>query len=110
MNRAAWGSATTTSRPTKRAPLGQMPRQRGSREGIAGLLLARAQIGLPLDESRRMGQRYYDITADEVRAAFAKWIRPQDFVQVVRGPAQQPFRGRPAAAGPPLYFWLCDVF
>ena len=35
-----------------------------------------------------MGQRYYDLTADEVRAAFAKWIRPQDFVQVLRGPQQ----------------------
>ena len=58
----------------------------GSEDAIAGLLLARAQIGLPLDESRRMGQRYYDLTADEVRAAFAKWVRPQDFVQVVRGP------------------------
>ena len=66
--------------------LRQMALQQSSEEAIAGLLLARAQIGLPLDESRRMGQRYYDITADEVRAAFAKWIRPQDFVQVVRGP------------------------
>ncbi len=68
--------------------LRQMALQQSSEEAIAGLLLARAQIGLPLDESRRMGQRYYDITADEVRAAFAKWIRPQDFVRVVRGPSQ----------------------
>ena len=66
--------------------LRQMALQQSSEDAIAGLLLARAQIGLPLDESRRMGQRYYDLTADEVRAAFAKWIRPQDFVQVVRGP------------------------
>ncbi len=29
------------------------------------------------------------MTADEVRAAFGKWIRPDDFVQVVRGPAPQ---------------------
>ena len=66
--------------------LRQMALQQSSEDAIAGILLARAQIGLPLDESRRMGQRYYDLTADEVRAAFAKWIRPQDFVQVVRGP------------------------
>ena len=66
--------------------LRQMALQQSSEDAIAGLLLARAQIGLPLDESRRMGQRYFDLTADEVRAAFAKWIRPQDFVQVVRGP------------------------
>jgi zinc protease len=66
--------------------LRQMALQQSSEDAIAGLLLARAQIGLPLDESRHMGQRYYDMTADEVRAAFAKWIRPQDFVQVMRGP------------------------
>jgi zinc protease len=66
--------------------LRQMALQQSSEDAIAGVLLARAQIGLPLDEARRMGQRYYDLTADEVRAAFAKWIRPQDFVQVVRGP------------------------
>jgi zinc protease len=66
--------------------LRQMALQQSSEDAIAGVLLARAQIGLPLDESRRMGQRYYDLTADEVRAAFAKWIRPQDFVQVIRGP------------------------
>jgi zinc protease len=66
--------------------LRQMALQQSSEDAIAGLLLARAQLGLPLDESRHMGQRYYDMTAEEVRSAFAKWIRPQDFVQVVRGP------------------------
>jgi hypothetical protein len=29
------------------------------------------------------------MTADEVRAAFAKHINPANFVQVVRGPAPQ---------------------
>ena len=27
------------------------------------------------------------MTADEIRAAFEKWIHPNTFVQVVRGPA-----------------------
>jgi zinc protease len=66
--------------------LRQMPLQQSSEDSIAGVLLARAQLGLPLDESGRMAQRYYDLTADEVRAAFAKWIRPDGFVEVVRGP------------------------
>jgi len=66
--------------------LRQMALQQSSEDAIATILLARAQIGLPLDESRHMGQRYYDMTSDDVRAAFARWIRPQDFVQVVRGP------------------------
>jgi hypothetical protein len=26
------------------------------------------------------------LTADQVRAAFSKWVRPGDFIQVVRGP------------------------
>jgi hypothetical protein len=29
------------------------------------------------------------MTGDQVRQAFAKWIRPDDFVQIVRGPAPQ---------------------
>jgi zinc protease len=66
--------------------LRQMPLQQSSEDSIAGVLLARAQIGLPLDESVHMAQRYFDLTADEVRAAFAKWIRPDGFVEVVRGP------------------------
>jgi zinc protease len=66
--------------------LRQMALQGSSEDAIAGLLLARAQIGIPLDESGHMAQRYFDLTADEVRAAFARWIRPDAFVEVVRGP------------------------
>ncbi len=66
--------------------LRQMALQESSEDAIADLLLNRAQIGLPLDESKRMGQRFLDLTADQIRAAFAKWIRPDDFVEVVRGP------------------------
>ena len=58
-----------------------------SEQTVARGLVARALIGLPLDEPTRAAQRYYALTADEVRAAFGKWIRPGDFVQVVRGPA-----------------------
>ena len=66
--------------------LRQMPLQQSSEDSIAGVLHARAQIGLPLDEGARAAQRYFDLTADEVRAAFAKSIRPDGFVEVVRGP------------------------
>ena len=67
--------------------LRQIPLAEASEEAIAGALLGRAQADLPLDEPNRAGKRYFDMTADEVRAAFAKYIRPNDFVQVVRGPA-----------------------
>jgi len=53
----------------------------------AGCRTDRALIDLPLDEPARAARRYADLSADAVRAAFVKWIRPDDFVQVVRGPA-----------------------
>ncbi len=58
-----------------------------SEETVAQGLVARALMGLPLDEPQRAAQRYYAISADEIKAAFAKWIRPDALVQVVRGPA-----------------------
>jgi len=67
--------------------LRQIPLSQSSYDAIAGALINRAELDLPLDEQTRAGQRYFDLTADQVRAAFSKWVRPGDFVQVVRGPA-----------------------
>jgi zinc protease len=69
--------------------LRQLPLAQASEDDMGGALLARAQLGLPLDEASRAAKRYYALTADEVRAAFAKWVRPDAFVQVVRGPNPQ---------------------
>jgi zinc protease len=69
--------------------LRQLPLGESSEDAVAGGLLARAQLDLPLDEAARAGRRYISISADDVRLAFAKWIRPDGFVQVVRGPAPQ---------------------
>jgi zinc protease len=69
--------------------LRQIPLAESSEDGVAGGMLARAQLGLPLDEPVRSAKLYYTMTADQVRAAFAKWIRPDAFVQIVRGPAPQ---------------------
>jgi len=66
--------------------LRQIPLQESSEDQVAGQLLALAQVGLPLDELRRAAVHYLDLSADQVRAAFAKWIRPKDLVQVVQGP------------------------
>jgi zinc protease len=46
-------------------------------------------IGLPLDEPVKAAARYSALTGEQVKAAFAKWIKPEDFVQVVRGPKPQ---------------------
>jgi zinc protease len=69
--------------------LRQIPLSEASEEAVAMGLLGRAQIGLPLDEPILAAKRYYELDADQVRAAFAKLLRPDAFVQVVRGPAPQ---------------------
>lgn len=65
----------------------QIPLNEASESNIAGGLLARSLMGLPLDEPVRAAEHYKTISAEQVRAAFAKWIRPGDLVQVVQGPA-----------------------
>jgi zinc protease len=69
--------------------LRQIPLSESSEDGVAGGLLARAQIGLPLDEPLRGAKQYFSMTADQVRAAFEKWVRPDGFVQIIRGPAPE---------------------
>ena len=67
--------------------LRQLPLRESSEEAVAGGLLARARIGLPLDEPNHAAHHYFDLTAEQVRAAFKTWIQPNGFVEVVRGPA-----------------------
>ncbi|HEX8881033.1 MAG TPA: pitrilysin family protein [Candidatus Acidoferrum sp.] len=69
--------------------LRQIPLREASADSIATGLVGRAQIGLPLDEPERAAKIYFGTTAEQVRAAFAKWIRPDGFVQIVRGPASE---------------------
>ncbi|HEY3938218.1 MAG TPA: pitrilysin family protein [Bryobacteraceae bacterium] len=69
--------------------LRQIPLGESSEDAVAGGLIGRARIGLPLDEPTHAAERYFNMTAGEVRAAFARYISPANFVQVVRGPAPQ---------------------
>jgi zinc protease len=69
--------------------LRQIPLSESSEEAVAGGMLARAQIGLPLDEPIRAAKKYSELSADDVKAAFARAIRTGDLVQVVRGPEPQ---------------------
>jgi len=55
-------------------------------DDIAGQLLDLSIRGLPLNEPVLAGRRYVEMTAEQVQAAFKKWLRPDDFVQIVRGP------------------------
>ncbi|HZL26517.1 MAG TPA: pitrilysin family protein [Acidobacteriaceae bacterium] len=69
--------------------LRQLPLSEASQAAVAGGLLARAQAGLPLDEPFRAASKYVALNAEDVKAAFARKVRPGDFVQVVRGPTPQ---------------------
>ncbi|SEG42991.1 zinc protease [Bryocella elongata] len=69
--------------------LRQIPLGESSEEAVAGGLLARAQIGLPLDESVRSAKIYAGLTAAQIKAAFARYVDTGVLVQVVRGPAPQ---------------------
>jgi zinc protease len=87
---AAMRSTNVTAAELQQAKallLRQTTLSESSEETVARGLVARALVGLPLDEPTRAAQRYYALTADDIRAAFEKWIRPGAFVQVVRGPA-----------------------
>lgn len=66
--------------------LRQIPLSESSRDRIGERLLRLSMEELPLDEPTQAAHRYLEITAAEVQAAFAKWIRPRDFVQVTVGP------------------------
>jgi zinc protease len=66
--------------------LRQIPLSESSEEAVADGFLHRAEVGLPLDEPIRAAEIYSQLSAAEVKAAFARKIHPGDFVQVVRGP------------------------
>ena len=69
--------------------LREIPLSESSVNTIAGGMLSRATMGLPLDEPIRAARHYVALTPEDVRAAFAKWMRPDDLVQVTQGPAPQ---------------------
>ena len=69
--------------------LRQMPLSEAGLDEIARAVLARTDLGLPLDEPRLAAERYIALDAAAVQEAFRKWLRPQDLVRVSMGPAPQ---------------------
>ena len=67
----------------------QIPLSESDMSAIAAQMLQLAALNLPLDEPVRAARHYLEITAAQVQAAFAKWIRVDDFVQVTLGPPPQ---------------------
>jgi zinc protease len=64
----------------------QIPLGESSVDEIAHGLVGRADIGLPLDEPTIAARRYVALGGNDVQAAFAKWMRPEDMVRVTQGP------------------------
>jgi zinc protease len=65
----------------------QIPLSEAGVADIAGGLLARSDLGLPLDEPTTAARRYIELGPADVQAAFRKWMRPEDLVRVSEGPA-----------------------
>lgn len=74
-------------RRAKALLLSDVPLREQSYNGVARQLLAYASNGLPLDQNLIDARRELNVSATEVRAAFARWIRPEGFVRVIVGPA-----------------------
>ena len=73
-------------RVAKAMTLREIPLSESSLASIAGGLISLTQLGLPLDEPTLAARDYLALTADQVRAAFAAHLRPDDLVRVAEGP------------------------
>lgn len=69
--------------------LRDIPLSEASVDQIASGWLSRSELDLPLDEPVRAGKIYMKLGAKDVKKAFAKWLRPNDMVQVTQGPVPQ---------------------
>ncbi|HTV54391.1 MAG TPA: insulinase family protein, partial [Terriglobia bacterium] len=74
---------------TKALLIRQIPLSESSADSIASGWIALSDLGLPLDEPIIAARHYLQLSPEQVEAAFAKWIRPADLVQVVQGPNPQ---------------------
>jgi zinc protease len=66
--------------------LRQIPLDESSVDAIAGGFIHDVDLGLPLDEPTVAARRYIALQPAQVRAAFRKWMRPEDLVQISEGP------------------------
>jgi len=73
-------------RRVKALLLRQIPLSEASVDEIAAGFIERREWDLPLDEPLLAARRYIELNAADVQAAFKKWLRPEDFVQVTQGP------------------------
>jgi zinc protease len=63
-----------------------LPMQRASIDGIANLDLRLIDLGLPLDTPDTAARYFYAATPADIQKAFSKYVRPDDFVEAIKGP------------------------
>jgi zinc protease len=66
--------------------LRQIPLGEDSVDEIARGFLDRSDLDLPLDEPTIAAKRTVALSGDDIKAAFAKWMRPGDIVRITQGP------------------------
>ncbi len=76
-------------RQAKMGLLRDIPLAESSVDYIARGWLSRSALNLPLDEPVRAGRIYLKLDARDVQNVFAKWLRPDNLVQVTQGPVPQ---------------------
>ncbi|GAC1393679.1 MAG: pitrilysin family protein [Vulcanimicrobiaceae bacterium] len=69
--------------------IGDIPLRQASYDAVASQLISLTASGLPLDQPTIEGRRALAASADTIRAALAKWIRPNGFVRIIQGPPPQ---------------------
>jgi zinc protease len=76
-------------RQAKAMLLKEIPLSESSLGGIAQGLMSRWVLDLPWDEPTIAARHYLELTPDQVKAAYAKWLRPEALVQITQGPPPQ---------------------
>ena len=70
----------------RRLLLSGIPLGESSEHEIASGLLTRSAQDLSLDEPARAAERYLRLDADDVEAAFGRWVQPERLAEIVLGP------------------------
>ncbi len=78
--------ASSRLQRSKAMLMADVPLHEASFEGVASELLRYASLGLPLDQSRIDAARELGASPAAVKTALVRWIAPNDFVRVIKGP------------------------
>jgi|HubBroStandDraft_6_1064221.scaffolds.fasta_scaffold00001_143 zinc protease len=71
----------------KASLVSEVPIRVSSFSGIAKQLIRFSEFGLPLDQATTDARNEIAVTNEQIVAAVHKWLRPNDFVRIILGPA-----------------------